>query len=152
MFQSSLLFLAHHTLLLLFAVVALGYPLSKVRIAGASLGIASILFAGIGLISGEGFRAIVSDHPGVVPLFLAASFAVCLVADALALYVGYRLLRVPMNVMFGILAGAHTQPVILGYASQQTGNELPNVGFATVYPLATILKIILAQALLGLVR
>ncbi len=112
-----------------------------------------VLFsAGIGLISGEGFRAIVSDHPGVVPLFLAASFAICLVADALALYVGYRLLRVPMNVMFGILAGAHTQPVILGYASQQTGNELPNVGFATVYPLATILKIVLAQALLGFVR
>ncbi|OIQ73605.1 hypothetical protein GALL_447590 [mine drainage metagenome] len=30
-------------------MVALGYPLSKVRIAGASLGIASILFAGVAL-------------------------------------------------------------------------------------------------------
>ncbi|HEX9080800.1 MAG TPA: hypothetical protein VF768_00905, partial [Holophagaceae bacterium] len=49
MFQQSLLFLAHNPLLLLFAVVALGYPLSKIRIAGASLGIASILFAGIAL-------------------------------------------------------------------------------------------------------
>jgi putative transport protein len=42
-------FFAHNPLLLLFAVVALGYPISKIRIAGASLGIASILFAGIGL-------------------------------------------------------------------------------------------------------
>ena len=49
MFQSSLLFLAHNPLLLLFALVALGYPISKIRIAGASLGIASILFAGIAL-------------------------------------------------------------------------------------------------------
>jgi putative transport protein len=54
--------------------------------------------------------------------------------------------------MFGILAGAHTQPVVLSYASQQTRNELPGVGFASVYPLSTILKIILAQALLLLVR
>ena len=111
-----------------------------------------VLFsAGIGLISGEGFRAIVSDHPGVVPLFLVSSFIICLLADALAIFVGYRMFRIPMNVMFGIIAGAHTQPVVLGYATQQTGNELPNVGFATVYPLATILKIVLAQALLGIV-
>ena len=52
--------------------------------------------------------------------------------------------------MFGILAGTHTQPVVLGYANQHAGNDLPNVGFATVYPLATILKIVLAQVLLGL--
>jgi len=41
--------LASSPLLLLFAVVALGYPISKIRIAGASLGIASILFAGIAI-------------------------------------------------------------------------------------------------------
>ena len=40
--QSFLDLLAAHPLLLLFAVVALGYPISKIRIAGASLGIASI--------------------------------------------------------------------------------------------------------------
>jgi putative transport protein len=53
--------------------------------------------------------------------------------------------------MFGILAGTHTQPVVLGYANHHTGNDLPNVGFATVYPLATILKIVLAQVLLVLI-
>jgi putative transport protein len=53
--------------------------------------------------------------------------------------------------MFGIVAGTHTQPVVLGYASHQTDNELPNVGFATVYPLATIFKIVLAQVLLVII-
>jgi len=49
MFENLVSFFASSPLLLLFAVVALGYPLSKIRIAGASLGIASILFAGIAI-------------------------------------------------------------------------------------------------------
>ena len=49
MFHSVMYFFAHNPLLLLFAVVALGYPISKIKIAGASFGIASILFAGIAL-------------------------------------------------------------------------------------------------------
>jgi putative transport protein len=36
----------------------------------------------------------------------------------------------------------------LGFAREQANNELPNVGYATVFPLATIAKIVLAQALL----
>jgi putative transport protein len=111
-----------------------------------------VLFAaGIGVISGEGFRTILSKDASVLPLFLGAAFAVCLLADSLTLFIGYKLFRIPLNVMFGIVAGTHTQPVVLGYASHQTDNELPNVGFATVYPLATILKIVLAQVLLVLI-
>jgi len=112
-----------------------------------------VLFAaGIGVLSGEGFRAIVSRDASVLPLFLGAAFLVCFVADSLTMVLGYKLFRIPLNIMFGIVAGTHTQPVVLGYANHHTGNDLPNVGFATVYPLATILKIVLAQVLLGLLR
>jgi putative transport protein len=112
-----------------------------------------VLFAaGIGVISGEGFRAILSKDASVLPLFMGAAFLVCFVADSLTMILGYKIFRIPLNVMFGILAGTHTQPVVLGYASHHTGNELPNVGFATVYPLATILKIVLAQVLLVLIK
>ncbi len=111
-----------------------------------------VLFAaGIGVISGEGFRAIVSKDASVLPLFLGAAFIICFLADSLTMFLGYKVFGIPLNVMFGILAGTHTQPVVLGYANHHTGNELPNVGFATVYPLATILKIVLAQVLLVLV-
>ncbi len=111
-----------------------------------------VLFAaGIGVISGEGFRTIVSHDASVLVLFLGSALLVCLLADSLTMLLGYKLFHIPLNIMFGIVAGTHTQPVVLGYANQQTGNDLPNVGFATVYPLATILKIVLAQVLLGLV-
>ncbi|NWJ39834.1 MAG: transporter [Geothrix sp.] len=112
-----------------------------------------VLFAaGIGVISGEGFRAIVSQNVSVLPLFLGAAFLVCFVADSLTMLLGHKLFGIPLNIMFGILAGTHTQPVVLGYANHHTGNDLPNVGFATVYPLATILKIVLAQVLLAIIR
>ncbi len=112
-----------------------------------------VLFAaGIGVISGEGFRAIISQDASVLPLFLGAAFLVCFVADSLTMLLGHKLFGIPLNIMFGILAGTHTQPVVLGYANHQTGNDLPNVGFATVYPLATILKIVLAQVLLVLIH
>jgi putative transport protein len=111
-----------------------------------------VLFAaGIGVISGEGFRAILSRDASVLPLFLGAAFLVCFIADSLTMVLGHKVFGIPLNIMFGILAGTHTQPVVLGYANHQTGNDLPNVGFATVYPLATILKIVLAQVLLGLI-
>lgn len=111
-----------------------------------------VLFAaGIGIMSGEGFRTIVSTNLSVLPLFMGAAVLVCLVADSLTMVLGHKVFGIPLNIMFGIVAGIHTQPVVLGYANQNTGNDLPNVGFATVYPLATILKIVLAQVLLALI-
>jgi putative transport protein len=40
--------LAKNPLLLLFAVAAIGYPLGRIRVGGASMGIAALLFVGIG--------------------------------------------------------------------------------------------------------
>ncbi len=49
-----------------------------------------------------------------------------------------------------MLAGLHTQPAVLGYTLEQTHNDLPNLGYAAVYPLATIAKILCVQLLLFL--
>ena len=52
--------------------------------------------------------------------------------------------------MSGLVAGLHTQPAVLAFAVEQADSEAPNVGYATVYPTATVLKVILAQALASL--
>ncbi|WP_306601104.1 aspartate:alanine exchanger family transporter [Geothrix sp. 21YS21S-2] len=110
-----------------------------------------VLFAaGIGVISGEGFRQILSRNISWLPIFLLAALVVATLADTLAYWLGHKVFRIPLSLLFGIVAGTHTQPVVLGYATQQSKNDLPNVGFAAVYPLATILKIVLAQALLAM--
>ncbi len=61
---------------------------------------------------------------------------------------GYLFLRIPMSVMLGIVAGMQTQPALLSFATQQAGNDAPSVGYASIYPIAMILKILLAQAVM----
>ena len=51
------------------------------------------------------------------------------------LWIGYRILKIPMGLLVGMLAGLQTQPAALGLALEQTGNDLPNVGYATVFQL-----------------
>lgn len=44
-----------------------------------------------------------------------------------ALWSGHRLLKIPMSLLIGMLAGLQTQPAVLGFALEQTRNELPEV-------------------------
>lgn len=105
-----------------------------------------LFLAGIGTRSGHAFATTLAAGGGL-RLFLAGALVTC--ASALAtLVVGSRLLRIPMSLLIGMLSGQQTQPAVLGFANEQTGNDLPNVGYATVFPLATIVKILLAQVLL----
>ena len=65
------------------------------------------------------------------------------------LWIGYRLLKISMSLLIGPLAGLQTQPAVLGFALEQTGNDLPNLGYARMFALAVIVKIILAQLLVA---
>lgn len=50
--------------------------------------------------------------------------------------------------LLGALAGLQTQPAALSFAAARVSGEKVQLGYASVYPLATILKIIFAQLLL----
>lgn len=105
-------------------------------------------FAGVGTRAGGAFWATLTQSGGLA--ILGAGAVLTLATAAAALWVGYRVLRIPLGLLGGMLAGLHTQPAVLSYALNQSGNDLPNVGYATVFPLATVLKILLAQLLLAL--
>jgi putative transport protein len=106
-----------------------------------------ILFlAGVGTRAGYAFVSTFT-HGGGIGLFLAGALITGLTA-ILTLVIGYRVLKIPMGILTGMLAGLQTQPAILGYALEQADNDLPNIGYATVYPVATLTKIVLAQLIL----
>lgn len=107
-----------------------------------------ILFlAGIGTRAGQGFAAAVAGGSGL-PIFAAG--AVITFAVALGtLYVACRLMRVPMSLAMGMVAGVHTQTAVLGYALEQSRNEVPSLGFASLYPAATLAKLVLVQILVA---
>jgi putative transport protein len=80
-------------------------------------------------------------------VLLASVLIVALTALAV-LWVGHRILRIPGGILSGLLAGVQTQPATLAFALQQSGDDSPNAGYALVYPVAVITKIVVAQLIL----
>jgi putative transport protein len=107
-----------------------------------------LFLAGVGTRAGYTFVTTLTQGSGMA-IFLAG-VAITSITALATLWIGHRLLNIPMSLLLGTLAGLQTQPAVLGFASEQTGNELPNIGYAIVYPVATISKIIFAQLLLAL--
>jgi putative transport protein len=107
-----------------------------------------LFLAGVGTRAGYAFFSTLTQGVGLS--IFAAGLAVTALTAAATLVIGYRVLKIPLGQLAGMLAGLQTQPAVLGFALERTGNELPNVGYATVYPVATIAKIVLAQLLLAL--
>ena len=48
----------------------------------------------------------------------------------------------------GLLSGASTDPPALAFALKMAGNDIPSATYATVYPLAMILRIVVAELLI----
>jgi putative transport protein len=107
---------------------------------------AVLFLGGVGVRSGDAFVGTLSSGDGLV--MLGAGAAITVSAAVLVVWLGRVLLRVPVDVLCGIVAGMQTQPAVLAFAVEQAGDDLPNTGYASVYPVATIAKIVLAQVLL----
>lgn len=106
----------------------------------------ALFLAGIGTTAGAGFKAALSDPASLIVLGLAGIIAVTMSMGTLI--VGHKVLRIPFGQTAGILAGLQTHPAVLTYVNDQSRNELPAMGYTTVYPMAMIVKIILAQLLI----
>ena len=52
----------------------------------------------------------------------------------------------------GVVAGVQTQPAVLGFAVGRCGNERVEAGYAAAYPLSMLLKIVLVQVFLMIMR
>lgn len=109
-----------------------------------------LFLAGVGTRSGYAFVSTFTQSGGIV-LFSAGAVITCGIAFT-TLSIGHKLLRIPMSLLIGMLAGLQTQPAVLAFALEQTKNDAPNIGYTTVYPMAMIVKILLAQALVLLLR
>ena len=108
-----------------------------------------ILFflAAVGTRAGGSFVHTLS-HQGV-SLLLAGMLITALSAGTV-LILARKLFHLDAISSYGILAGIHTQPAALAFASAHTGSENTNISYAAVYPVALIAKIIIAQVLIGL--
>lgn len=105
-----------------------------------------LFLAGVGLRSGGAFVRTMSGGGGLS--LLVAGAAVTFTTAFAALVVGRKLLHIPLSVLVGTVAGIHTQPAVLAFGTERTGNDLPRLGYASTFPIATVTKILFAQGLL----
>ena len=103
--------------------------------------------AGIGSRAGLGFTQTL--QAGGFSLVLIAGLITTMVTIT-AIIIGYKIFKLPMAAVMGMISGMQTQPACLAYANQQVPNELPNVWYATVYPASMVSKILLAQVIVSL--
>lgn len=113
------------------------------------LGLALFL-AGVGLRSGSRFAAQILTPQGLM-IFVGGALVTMGVA-LLTLWLGNRVLKIPYSIMTGVTAGLATHPAVLVYANERSENEAPDIGYASVYPVAMIGKILLAQVVLAVAQ
>ncbi len=80
-------------------------------------------------------------------LLLLGGAVVTSTVAALTVVIAYKWLQVPFESAMGLASGIQTQPACLAYAVNTSKSERPNLAYASVYPIAMIAKIILAQLL-----
>ena len=105
----------------------------------------AIFLASVGLASGNGFvDAVVGG--GYIWLLYALIIAVV----PLILVGIYARLRYKMDFfsIMGMLSGTMTNPIALNYANSLAGSDMPAISYATVYPLAMFLRVIIAQSMI----
>ena len=100
-----------------------------------------LLLAGIGVESGHSL--VQSFSIDGFWIFLA-SVILSMFTAAAVLIIGYKYVKIPFSILLGIVSN---QPAILDFAESRTGNRLPEFGYAMMFPIALIMKIIIAQIL-----
>jgi putative transport protein len=108
-----------------------------------------LFLAGVGTRAGDGFVQTLVQGGWRLALI---GGAVTIVTTLCALSVGSQVMRLSVPAVMGLMAGIQTQPACLAYASQRTSANSPDVWYATVYPVAMIAKIVLAQVLFQLLQ
>ena len=105
----------------------------------------AMFLASVGLASGNGFVHAVADG-GYIWLLYALIIAVV----PLILVGLYARLRYKSDffTIMGMLSGSMTNPIALNYANSLAGSDMPAISYATVYPLAMFLRVVIAQLMI----
>lgn len=105
----------------------------------------TLFLAGIGTTAGAGFASALQDPTSLRVIGFGAAITMGLAATEILF--GYKVLKIPYGTLTGFVSALHTHPALLSYASDQAHNDMPGAGYAMVYPMAMIAKIVCAQAL-----
>ncbi len=105
----------------------------------------TLFLAAVGLSAGEGFVDTIVNQGGWK--WIGYGFIITIVPILLMSFVARKWCKVDYFTLTGVIAGGNTDPFALSFISSKVPNDLPAVGYTTVYPLTMFLRVISAQIL-----
>jgi putative transport protein len=105
----------------------------------------ALFLAAVGIGAGNGFLDAVMG-PGIMWVL----YGVLITVIPLIIVATIARLKFKINyyTMMGMMSGAMTDPPALGFANTSSGNDMPAVGYATVYPVVMFMRVLTAQLLM----
>lgn len=105
----------------------------------------ALFLAGVGLGAGGQFVNTVQEHY----MWVVYGVIITMVPPLIVATFGRLVLKMNYYTLMGFIGGSHTDPPTLAFANTVApeGCKLPNMGYATVYPLTMFLRIFTAQLL-----
>ncbi len=102
----------------------------------------SLFLACVGLDAGNGFVDTVLNGGYA---WIGYGFIITFLPLIIVGVIARLIYKVNYFTLMGLIAGSTTDPPALAYSNDMAGNDLPSVGYATVYPLTMFLRVLTAQ-------
>ena len=117
------------------------YTTASANLMLREIGIALFL-AAVGIGAGDGFvEAIVNGGYR----WIGYGVIITVVPILIVAIVARLWLKMNYYTLMGLIAGSTTDPPALAYANATAGNDMPAVGYSTVYPMVMFLRVLSAQ-------
>lgn len=105
----------------------------------------SLFLAAVGLGAGQGFVETIVDGGWK---WIGYGFIITVVPLLIVGCIALKWGKVDYFTLMGMIAGGTTDPPALAFATSSSPNELPSIGYTTVYPLTMFLRILTAEMLI----
>lgn len=106
----------------------------------------TLFLACVGISAGDGFVDTIVNNGGFA--WIGYGFIITFVPLMIIGCIGRYFCKVNYFTLMGLIAGSTTDPPALAYSNATAGNDAPSVGYATVYPLTMLLRVLTAQLLI----
>ncbi|KAA6311607.1 Aspartate/alanine antiporter, partial [termite gut metagenome] len=106
----------------------------------------TLFLACVGISAGDGFVDTIVDKGGLA--WIGYGFIITVVPLLIIGCIGRYFYKINYFTLMGLIAGSTTDPPALAYSNATVGNDVPAVGYATVYPISMFLRVLTAQLLI----
>lgn len=108
-----------------------------------------IFFAAVGIKAGHGFYDSFIENNGWMWIYYGCY--ITFIPLILLVLISRFIFKLNFYQMVGIMSGSYTDPAALSFSTKYLDSDIPNQSYATVYPLVTISRILVAQLLILLI-